>query len=75
MEQDKPNILPWWQNAKVVTFLGSIIAAAMPITTYVGGYMQKETELALNALKQSHEIRMDYINRALTPRMTEAEKS
>lgn len=74
MAQENPNVLPWWQNGKIVTFLGTIAAAALPVTTFVGGYVQKETELALNAQKQSHEIRMDYINRALTPNMTEVEK-
>jgi len=74
MSEEKINFIPWWQNAKVVTLLGTLIAAAMPLTTFIGGHLQKETELGLNAQKQNHQIRMDYINRALTPNMTEAEK-
>lgn len=74
MTNEMKQAMPWWQNAKVITLLGSIIAAAIPLTTYVAGYMQKKTELELNAQKQNHQIRMDYINRALTPNLTEAEQ-
>ena len=74
MAQDTLNKLPWWQNVKVVTALGALIAAAMPVTTLVSGFIQRGTELQLNAQKQSHKIRMDYINRALSPNMAEADR-
>ena len=54
--------------------LGSILAAVMPVTTFVGGYLHQQTELELNAQQQRHQIRMDYLDRALNPKLVEAER-
>ena len=66
--------IPWWKNGRVITVLGSILAAVMPVTTFVGGYLHQQTELELNAQQQRHQIRMDYLDRALNPKLVEAER-
>jgi len=66
--------LPWWKNGRIITVLGSILAAVMPVTTFVGGYLHQQTELELNAQQQRHQIRMDYLDRALNPKLAEAER-
>ena len=66
--------IPWWKNGRVITVLGSILAAVMPVTTFVGGYLHQQTELELNAQQQRHQIRMDYLDRALNPKLAEAER-
>ena len=67
-------LIPWWKNGRVITVLGSILAAVMPVTTFVGGYLHQQTELELNAQQQRHQIRMDYLDRALNPKLVEAER-
>lgn len=67
-------LIPWWKNGRVITVLGSILAAVMPVTTFVGGYLHQQTELELNAQQQRHQIRMDYLDRALNPKLAEAER-
>ena len=73
-DEDMQHSLPWWKNGRIITVLGSLLAAVMPVTTFVGGYMNRQTELELNAQQQRHQIRMDYLDRALNPNLAEAER-
>jgi hypothetical protein len=73
-EENSLQLLPWWKNGRIITVLGSILAAVMPVTTFVGGYLHQQTELELNAQQQRHQIRMDYLDRALNPKLAEAER-
>lgn len=73
-EENNLHLIPWWKNGRIITVLGSIFAAIMPVTTFVGGYLHQQTELELNAQQQRHQIRMDYLDRALNPKLAEAER-
>ncbi len=48
---------PWWRSWNI-TALGAFLAAVAPATAGVTGYYQKQTQLALEAQKQQHEIAM-----------------
>lgn len=74
LEDNNIALLPWWKNGRIITVLGSILAAVMPVTTFVGGYLHQQTELELNAQQQRHQIRMDYLDRALSTDLGEAER-
>jgi hypothetical protein len=58
---------PWWRQGSIVATMTAIIAAVIPVTTAVQGHYQKVRELALQASKQDHEIRISYLDRLDKP--------
>ena len=50
--------LPWWKRSLSVAILG----AAIPVATFVQGWLQKEKELALQEKQQEQQFRAQYIS-------------
>ena len=53
-----PPALPWWKSGATITTLTTIIAAIVPLTAAVQGWVQKNREIALEESKQSNAIAM-----------------
>jgi hypothetical protein len=49
---------PWWKSGTTITTLTAILAAVVPLTTAVQGWVQKSRELALEEAKQANAIAM-----------------
>jgi hypothetical protein len=69
---------PWWKSSATITTLTAIVAAVVPLTTAVRGWVQKNRELALESQKQANaiamqrerqveDIRTSYLDRLKTP--------
>jgi hypothetical protein len=50
------------------------IAVTAPITTAIYGWMSTSRELALNTAKQQHEVRLAYLDRAIDPNRSPADR-
>src|SRR3954466_7308489 len=50
------------------------IAVTAPITTAIYGWMSTSRELALNSAKQQHEVRIAYLDRAIDPNRSPADR-
>ena len=59
--------LPWWKSGATIATLTAIVAASVPVTTAVQGWVQKNRELALEDRKQTENIRTSYLQRLEVP--------
>jgi hypothetical protein len=69
-EQHKPPKI----TAKTLTVLGSIIAAVIPLTTAIDGYLKWRADLAVTAQQQVHSARMDSLKTVLSAQLPELER-
>jgi hypothetical protein len=71
-------IQPWWRKSSSVATIAAIIAAILPVTTAVQGWVQKDREIALEQSKftqnialererQSEQLHTAYLERLKTP--------
>jgi hypothetical protein len=58
---------PWWRRAPIVTALTTIVAAIVPTTTAVQGFIEKQKQLDLETAKESDAIRSAYLDRLKDP--------
>jgi len=66
--------LPWWRDAKSVTFLATVFAAIVPAVTFVQSYFEKQQSIEISRLTANHNVRMDYVTKALTPGLSVEER-
>jgi septal ring factor EnvC (AmiA/AmiB activator) len=52
----------------------ALAAVTAPLTTAIHGWLSTSRELALNTAKQEHEIRLAYLDRAIDPNRTPADR-
>lgn len=69
-EQPKPARI----TAKTLTVIGSVIAAVIPLTTAIDGYLKWRADLALAAQQQLHTARMDSLKTVLSAQLPELER-
>jgi hypothetical protein len=65
---------PWWRDAKTVTILGALIAAILPLATWISNIYASSRESHRLLVEQQEKIRQTYLDRALRPGATEAER-
>ncbi|HLL82297.1 MAG TPA: hypothetical protein VK420_06585 [Longimicrobium sp.] len=66
---------PWWKSKVVVTLLGTLAAAVAPVTVGVQSYIQKQKELAIAEREQEFKIRLAYLDLAIDPARTPADRA
>lgn len=66
--------IPWWRDAKSVTFLATVFAAIVPAVTFVQAYFEKQQSIEISRLTANHNVRMDYVTKALTPGLSVGER-
>ncbi len=67
--------LPWWRNSKTVTILAAMIAAVLPLLTFIDGSLKNTREAQRLLAEQQDKIRQNYLDRVLKPGITEAEQA
>jgi hypothetical protein len=68
-------VQPWWKSKVVVTLLGTLAAAVAPVTVGVQSYIQKQKELAIAERDQEFKIRLAYLDLAIDPARTPADRA
>lgn len=61
-------------TARSLTVVGTIIAAVIPLTTAIDGYLKWRADLALAAQQQLHTARMDSLKTVLSAQLPELER-
>jgi hypothetical protein len=59
---------------RMLTVIGSVIAAVIPLTTAVDGYLKWRADLAVTAQQQLHAARMDSLKTVLSAQLPELER-
>jgi len=65
---------PWWQSGLVVTVLGALAAAVAPVTVAIQENIRKQQELALAEKDQYYKMRMAYLDLAVDPARSPADR-
>jgi hypothetical protein len=65
---------PSWLSPKTVAVIGSMIAALIPLTTAIDGYLKWRADLAVAAQQQLHATRMDSLKTVLSAQLPELER-
>jgi DNA repair exonuclease SbcCD ATPase subunit len=69
-----PSKLPWWRDSKTITILGALIAAVLPLLTFIDGTLKNSREAQRLLIEQQDKIRQNYLDRVLKPGITEGEQ-
>jgi Protein of unknown function (DUF3761) len=69
-----PATRPWWKDAKVVTLLGALIAAILPVATWISNVYASSREANRLLIEQQETIRQKYLERAFRPGITQMEQ-
>ncbi|HET6334066.1 MAG TPA: hypothetical protein VFG30_12680 [Polyangiales bacterium] len=59
---------------RMLTVIGSVIAAVIPLTTAIDGYLKWRADLAVTAQQQLHAARMDSLKTVLSAQLPELER-
>jgi hypothetical protein len=65
---------PSWISPRTVAVIGSMIAAIIPLTTAIDGYLKWRADLAVSAQQQLHSARMDSLKTVLSAQLPELER-
>jgi hypothetical protein len=68
-DQPRSKITP-----RMLTVIGSVIAAVIPLTTAIDGYLKWRADLAVTAQQQLHAARMDSLKTVLSAQLPELER-
>lgn len=68
--QSRPSLL----SPKLVAVVGSLVAAVIPLTTAIDGYLKWRADLAVAAQQQLHAARMDSLKTVLSAQLPELER-
>jgi hypothetical protein len=63
-----------WISPKTIAVVGSMIAAIIPLTTAIDGYLKWRADLAVSAQQQLHAARMDSLKTVLSAQLPELER-
>lgn len=55
----------WWESKLVVTLLGGMLTAIVPLTAGVQAWVAKQQDRVLEQQKQQHALEMEYVDRAI----------
>src|SRR4051812_6040428 len=69
-EQEKPAKI----TAKTLAVVGSVLAAVIPLTTAIDGYLKWRADLAVAEQQQLHAARMDSLKTVLSAQLPELER-
>jgi len=69
-----PKSKPWWRDAKIVTFLATLIAALIPILKFMGETFRSSREYKRQVIEQQDRIRQTYLDKVLKSGVTLAEQ-
>jgi hypothetical protein len=70
LREQRPGVI----TPKMLTVIGSVIAAVIPLTTAIDGYVKWRADLAVAAQQQIHAARMDSLKTVLSAQLPELER-
>lgn len=73
-QEKSPAARPWWRDAKTVTVLAALIAAVLPLLTWINNVYSSSRESRRLLIEQQEKIRQTYLDRVLRPGVGEAEQ-
>jgi hypothetical protein len=74
IQERLPAERPWWKDAKVVTLLGALIAAILPVATWISNVYASSREANRLLIEQQETIRQKYLERVFRPGITQMEQ-
>lgn len=74
LEAQQRDARPSLLSPKLVAVVGSIVAAVIPLTTAIDGYLKWRADLAVSAQQQLHAARMDSLKTVLSAQLPELER-
>ena len=74
LEAQQRKVPPSLLSAKTLAVVGSVIAAVIPLTTAIDGYLKWRADLAVSAQQQLHAARMDSLKTVLSAQLPELER-